>query len=215
MILGGQEFKTKKAVRDYASRILNGSTLGASLAGADFDFVFDLLARHIEADTKVGCGIASLEVENAPGWKNRCFWITRVDGTRTDFGIQSCLNPATHEQNVRSALRTEVADQVTAFRRNAFAQGAVRCAVTGVDLTEALAHVDHAKPHTFIALAQDFLAAHDVASIALAGQGDGDTVLTIVDREIANQWRNYHATHARLRLVSAAANLGLLRRGTR
>ena len=215
IVLGGESFKTQKAIRDRASRIMHATRLGADVEGVDLAFVLDLLARHCESDQKIGCGVASIQVENAPGWSNRCFWITRLDGTRTDFGIQSCLKPASHEQNVRSAMRTEVADQVAAFRREAFSRGPVRCAVTDVDLTDALAHVDHAKPWTFVALAQEFLEGRDVADIKLLGQGDGDTVLTLADRELAARWHAFHAERAVLRVVSAAANLGVLRRGPR
>ena len=52
-----------------------------------------LVKRHDEAGEKVGSGIAHFVVANAPEpyTTQRCFWIVRSDGSRTDFSYQHCL----------------------------------------------------------------------------------------------------------------------------
>lgn len=212
LVLGGVSYKTQKAIRTRAQAIMQGAKMGVPLEGDDLAFVRDLLGRHHEADRKIGCGVATIQVLNAPGWNNRCFWVTRIDGSSTDFGVQSCIQPATHAHDVRSALRSEIVDQIAAFRRAVFAVPPVRCAVTGVFLTEGTSHVDHASPATFAALADEFLRDLDVASITLNGKGDGETTLSLNDRALAARWQAFHKERAVLRIVSAEANTGLLRR---
>jgi len=51
---------------------------GTAIADGD-DFLRDLVAKHTEAEAKIGCGIDYLEArKNA---NNVCFWIIRTDGT--------------------------------------------------------------------------------------------------------------------------------------
>ena len=49
---------------------------------------------HPEAGDKIGPGVDSFSVERAPGrsFGTRCFWVTRSDGTRTEFSYLTCLS---------------------------------------------------------------------------------------------------------------------------
>lgn len=205
--------ESKAKLRARARSTLRAAELGASLSGEDLAFVLELLGKHRNVAQKVGVGVRSIEVEPVPRWgpAARCFWLTRLDGTRTDFGIESCLSAGNRIQDIRSALRSEVADQVIAFSRRAFAAGPVTCPITGEALERETSHVDHVAPRTFLALATEWIERIGEGRIQLDGQGDGETVLRLADRGLAEDWRWQHGARAVLRVVSKRANLSLLR----
>src|SRR5262249_31471879 len=200
ILIGDTCFPSKAAATDAIRRVLYRYPLGATVSDVDHAFLADVLARHPDAAIKIGVGVASFEVEANLG--SRGFWLTRIDGTRTDWSFLSCLTPPTHAQDVVAALRTEVRDQVQRFKAMQFLGGAARCAVTGVTLTIDGAHVDHAIP--FVDLVDAFLTAQQLTVDALDVQPtcDGNTDTRLSDRQVAQQWADYHRNHARLRLVS-------------
>jgi hypothetical protein len=211
IVIGSESFGTKKAATERVRSILYSYRTGETLTPADTLFLAALLSRHPEAELKVGAGIASFQVEsNGP---TQGFWITRVDGSRTDFSFVACLSPPSHASQVKKAFRYAVTDQVRAFKEAAFAGGgAVACAVTGFALGREQAHVDHSP--TFQSLLEWFMAERGIsfADVAVNATRDGDTETVLVDDQLASAWSAFHRANAGLRIVSAAANLGLLRR---
>ena len=210
---GGRSFATKKAAGDAIREVLYRYELSATLSEEDVAFMASVLGNHPEFEQKVGCGVASFQVEsNGP---TRGFWITRVDGSRTDFSFLSCLTPPTAAQDARAGLRSEIRDQVVAFRDAAFASAPLqRCAVTDEVVSATTCHVDHYDP-TFLELVDRFLAAAGltIEQIAVVPTSDGSTETRLANAELIEVWRTFHQTHARLRIVSRRANLSLLRRG--
>lgn len=209
---GEHSFTTKKAATEAIRKVLYAYNPGESLKEEDASFMANVLEHHPEAAMKIGCGVRSFQVEN--NHPTRGFWITRTDGTRTDFSFLSCLTPPTPEMDARKAFRTEVRDQLVAFKANAFSSSAqLACAVTGVLLTSDRCHVDHYEP-TFLELTEQFLASRGVAIVDVQVEPtlDGSTETKLLDRELAKAWAEFH-TRAKLRIVSAHANLSLLRRG--
>jgi len=206
---GGQVLRTKKAARERAREILNGYSIGETLLPKDLAFMLLLFERHPEFDLKRGCGIASVQIES--NWNSRGFWITRVDGSRTDISYRACLSPPTHEQNVRNAMRTEIRDQIWDFRKEHLKPEA-RCSVTDEPLTSNNVHVDHKYP--FEDLLRDFLAAWGLSAdqITIRPTFDKETDTLLADRALAAAWQKYHGERAELRLVTRYANLHLLRR---
>jgi hypothetical protein len=53
--------------------------------------VTDLLQCHVDRAQKIGAGVKRLYVDYAPDHPSLCFWVERVDGVATDFGVPSCL----------------------------------------------------------------------------------------------------------------------------
>jgi len=52
--------------------------------------VLDLLKKHKRTAENIGAGVKHFTVKNAKGG-TRCFYITRVDGSRDDLSIGKCL----------------------------------------------------------------------------------------------------------------------------
>jgi hypothetical protein len=54
--------------------------------------MLDLLSRHPYCEEKIGAGIQSIWSQPNEYWENnRCFYLTRVDGTEIDFSFVKCL----------------------------------------------------------------------------------------------------------------------------
>lgn len=210
--IGDTVFPTKGAARAAIQSVLYRYGIGTTVAADDAAFLADVLNRHPERDAKIGVGVASFQVEQNLG--SRGFWLTRTDGTRTDWSFLSCLTPPTPVQEAKAAFRTEIRDQIRAFRAHAFSGSAPRCPITGDVLTaNDTAHVDHDPP--FDVLLDGFLRSQhvDLSQISVEPTCDEETDTRLTDRQLARDWSTYHHAHARLRVVSRVANLSLLRRG--
>lgn len=210
--IGEIEFKTKKAATAAVREILYRYQPGDTLTDSDAEFMLGVLCRHPEADEKVGCGVSSIQVEqNGP---TVGFWLTRRDGSRTDFSFVACITPPTKEAEAKAAMRLEIRNQIERYRESVFARrDETRCPIGGDTITKATCHVDHASP-TFTELVRGFLTIEGKAlrDVAVLPTTDGSTTTIMADRDLAARWSEYHRAHATLRTVSRAANLSTLRR---
>jgi len=192
--------------------ILYGSAFGQPLAGADHDFLAALLALHPDAPRKCGAGVEHFEVRANPRFPGqRTFWLVRRDGSETDWSFMRCLDGTAPVRGlVQQALRAEVVDQVVEFKQRGLAAGE-RCALTGVPLDDSC-HVDHDAPR-FEELADAFVARHGgYERMAITASEDGLIGRRLTDAVLTSEWRVFHAARARLRLVTAHANLTRPRR---
>lgn len=205
-VVNGIAFATKAAAEKHCSTILNKP----SLSDEDSAFLSALIELHHERDQKIGVGIRRFFVGSDLRFGGRCFWIERIDGTRTDFSFKTCLKPPTHESDVRQALRFLITPQVMAFRDNAFFLASeVACAITGEMVTTDGAHIDHRPPLTFLALIESFLKTMGLTyeRIPVKPTADGDTATYLADDEIGRAWCEYHQANAVLQVVTTRANL--------
>jgi len=211
ILIGDTWYPSKKAAADAVRAVLYRYPVGFSVTGDDAAFLADVLSRHPEATVKIGCGVASFQVERNLG--SLGFWLTRLDGTRTDWSFLACLTPPTHKQEVTAGFRAEVRDEVQAFKTQAFdGIRIVRCPITNEAITITDAHVDHDPP--FERLLSDFLTSitRTIAEITVEPTQDGATDTRLADRALGQAWAAFHRTHAGLRVVSRSANLSVLRR---
>lgn len=206
ILIGDRCFPTKAAATKVCQAILYKYPLGATVDLDDALFLRDLLALHRQAVSKIGCGVASFQVEdNGP---TRGFWVTRTDGTRTDFSFPSCLSPPSRETEALRGFRSEVRDQIVSFRASAFSTTwQVQCVLTGQWVTSDQAHVDHAIPFLDLVVRFLGLVGLDLGAVPVNPTTDGNTETRLLDRELAQSWAEFHRVNAQLRIVSAQANL--------
>ena len=204
--IGEFTFRTKKDASEHIRAILHTTTPGTSVVGGEYDFIRGLLDHHPCAAEKIGCGVATIEVESikgaAPG-----FMLTRTDGSRDDFSYKRCLHgEASHHSRVVQAMRNEVQDQIDAFRRNWFAmQEEPICELTGQKLRMGPeAHVDHLVP--FREITSRFLAAFGGASGVQVTSSQRWPGTELSDRHVAQAWRIVHSRYP-LRVVHRSGNL--------
>lgn len=84
--------------KSFFSTILNRYVIGEKVSDDDAVELLALLERHDEKDEKIGVGIDYFSVNPAPDYPDqRCFWITRADGSRIDFSYQHCLEKKSYD----------------------------------------------------------------------------------------------------------------------
>jgi hypothetical protein len=214
--IGPLFFDSKAAAKRFSREIIQRYADGERIVGPDDLFLRDLVAIHPEASAKIGCGIAYFTTQLDPVWrKNRHFVIVRNAGPPTDVSFLTSIDGSNERRDVFHALRNAVADQVIAFQRAAFANVAPPvCPYTNVVLCDSTAHVDHAPPETFFALATRWMAENDLSimTIALVDNADNQWVRAMRDECQRRSWSIFHQANARLRIISRGANLSQAKR---
>lgn len=197
--IGGITFETKEAAKRHTSQLLRSLPFG-EVADEHVRFLVSLLNRHPKARQKQGVGILGFEVRrNEYGSKG--FWVVRRDGTATDFSYRECISPTSNRTNVLSAFRQEIQYQIIGFKREAWSRE-YTCPITDRPFDFEEGDVDH-EPPLFVDLVERFLGAHGTRlESVLVRDGDGVIGATLLDRSLAQDWREFHKGHARLSLLS-------------
>lgn len=213
IVVGERRFPSKKLASAFVREILYRYDTGKRVSEGDSEFLADLLQLHPQAPQKIGCGVRYFTVEQNDG--SRGFWLTRTDGSRTDWSFLACLTAPTPETEARAGFRTAVRAQVVAFRARFDAANEVAqqvCPITNEALTAANVHIDHEPP--FADLLETFLQDVGLAlgDVKVKPTVDGSTTTELADDGIRLRWEEFHQRTARLRAVSAQANLSILRR---
>jgi len=207
---GDHVFSTKKSATEAIRIVLYRYAIGQAVNDEDSTFLFDLIQLHPEAEQKIGGGIASFSVEQNDG--SRGFWLTRVDGSRTDWSFLACLAPPTSEQEALAGFRSAIRDQIEAFRVSALARSDLRCAVSDEALSAKNIHIDHDPPFQDLLLGFLTQRGMQLALVGVKPTTDGSTVTELADDELRALWTEFHRTNAGLRAVTRKVNLGTLRR---
>lgn len=207
LVLAGNTY-TKKSARERCSKILNAYQFGATISLLDHWFLLDVLQGHGNAENKIGCGVASFQVERHWQFGTPCFWITRVDGTRTYFGYKWCFEKSpSDETRARMGFRSEVVDQIVEFKTATFAgRDRIPCAITGIVIPWDEANVDHEPP--FHVLRDSFLqqVGLSLGQVRIQPWREGESRYLFEDRQLASLWSNFHQQFARLQVISAEEN---------
>lgn len=207
-------FNTKKALLDYTRTILTRYEAGDCLNSEDFDFIRALLDRHPESASKVGCGLAAVQVYIPSLWANsrtrhKGFLAVREDGSTVDFGFHQCISPRNPKSQFNEGCRGAVATQILDFRNKVFRAngGRVLCPCEDRLIEVKDCHIDH-HPVLFIEIVDSFVAQHniDVASVAYE-EVEFASKPKFKDHNLERDWKDFHKKHAILRVISSGANL--------
>ncbi len=90
LVICGELFERKKDLELFLKEMLNRYELGDKLNSQDQLFLSDVLKRHPDAASKIGCGIESFSVRSAE-YGTRCFWVNRLDNSTDKFSFRSCI----------------------------------------------------------------------------------------------------------------------------
>ena len=90
LTIGDQTFRTQTEANTFIQELLNAQPLKAAIPEPHHSFLCSLISRHPRATEKVGPGVQHFTVEFAVHG-TRCFYLTRVDDTKTDFSYFKCV----------------------------------------------------------------------------------------------------------------------------
>lgn len=94
MTIGQRNFETRNAARRFIEELLYSQPLNVAIGEPHHSFLNALISRHPHAEQMVAQGIDHFTVKYAVQGR-RCFCLTRVDGTKTDFSFLQCLSDYT------------------------------------------------------------------------------------------------------------------------
>jgi len=212
---GKHGFTSKAAVKAHGAEIRKRYGYEVTIDDQDdIDFLSELIAGHKEAETKIGVGIARFFVAPPPDYPGECFWIERIDGVKTDFGVPACLDDI--ETINKASLRMSVSSQIEDFRRRAL-NGRVDTFVSeysGREFPIAEADVDHVIP--FDTLIKDFFENKDIdiSTTMLTQSVDRASNPRWKSINLRNEFLEFHSK-AHLRLVHRRENLSDIKKEKR
>lgn len=118
----------------------------------EFEFLMELLKRHPYAENKIGCGVRSFEVVKT-AYNNYGLYLTRLDGSCTDFSWRECLKGTPEDLAMKGAMRKSIEYQIKDYVRDHTHRGQICCLCNEREAE----HVDHVPPNTFEEIAQRFI----------------------------------------------------------
>ncbi len=167
--------------------------------------VTDLLQCHVDRTQKIGSGIKRLFVDYAPDHPSLCFWVERVDGAVTDFGVPACL------QGIgilnRLSFRQLVRPIVHEFKQRRVSLSETFVSdFSGTTFPVSEAHVDHEIP--FDDILADFAKAErfSIETQLLTRNCDASSLPIWIDPALRERFLQHHAKYP-LRLVHRRENL--------
>lgn len=209
---GNFQFRTKKSATEEARRRINKYEFGDRLNIDDELFFTSLISLHSEYINKKGVGIDHIKVER-DFHNNRCLYIHRVDGSKTDCSWTHCIQPASKKSIVLMAFRRAVKEIVYSFKREKLTVVRI-CPEFGTNLSMSNCHASYAYP-SFERLVDNFLHCNNITydSIRLTNPvpEDDDQRGIISCPEITHKWIEYHHKNASIILLSKEANLRRLK----
>lgn len=211
-IIAGHTFETQKDLVAHVQQILRRYMAPARLEGDDAAVMGDLLLRHPRADIKVGIGVAAIWIRRNSGGFGNGFFVERVDGVFVDFSYKQCVRPQTNATKAKFAFRRAIDTQVIAVKKDAFdTVSRLYCPITGEPMLWETAHVDHEPPLTFAALLAEYCALRGVDLDTLELYEPRSGIGKLLSPAMEADWAAWHKERAILRVISAEANMKLVR----
>ncbi|MFE2716980.1 DUF3223 domain-containing protein [Streptomyces mirabilis] len=206
--IGQRRYPTKQAAGDAVRAVLYGYSVGSTVdRPEDHLLLLDLLDLHEEAPDKIGSGVDSFVIAPPLRGPYPGFAVVRTDGTNIDFSYLACLKPPTYRQQVSSAMRAEVKDDVNAYFTSRVAAGSLVSDQSGAQLDYGDTHVSYFRGPTFAEIAATFAATVGGWDAIELNSSTDQGLGTFTDRALAERWCSHHAEHAVLGLLSSQENL--------
>lgn len=231
--IGRFTFETKAKATAFMQKFIDDRKERGSIqefdvwlrSNEDFEFLYALVRRHPHSDNKIGCGIKSFEIVKTV-WNNWCLYLTRQDGSRTDFSWRECLKATPEGQSMVKAMRRAVDLQILEYLETKTFKGQL-CCLCNKAVAE---HVDHVPPDTFEVISGAFLKMQESKPPRKPSQpddrenrvhhkglidtysDDGDLGRRFTDPTIEKEWQDYHRNQAVLRFLCAFCNLSVVKK---
>ena len=206
--IGEHYFPTQSTALDYFKLILNSYKPKDALTGTDFDDVYELIKRHPDGKSKIGKGIKEIYIDKDP-YNGQCFHIKRIDDSTDNFSYKKAVSGEYSSFTIFSkACRKAVELDMQAVKDDFF-QGnpTAKCQETGEQITPETSHVDHRQPNTFSIIVDRFIELNDINIEEIEYITIGKYGKEFKESELAEKFRTYHKTKAKLRVVSKEKNL--------
>ncbi len=203
---------TKAEKKRRVSAMLARYRVGENVVGDDDKWLRELVTAHPDYPQKFGAqgaaGIVRFFVALDGRYKKPGFWFESACGIVDNFSTVVCINGMPPlRSRLLTACRTTVQEDMHAYKAVRFGNSKwAVCDATGEPIHWDDAHVDHIVP--FSQLAGAWVDARPHLTVAdLAEDGVGAVSESFADPALAAEFRQFHAEHAKVRLVAAKVNM--------
>lgn len=194
-------------------RLILYSTDDIVLHVSDFEFLLEVFEGHAEWGQKKGVGVDFISVGLSP-YNTKCFFINRLDGSKTDISFVGAIKNPTPIKKVKSACRFAIREEVINFRKENVVYNETKCPITGYVLTPHNTHIDH-YDLTFDEMFNKWIGQEEIILDYLIEQieetKDNEFETRFKDKDLDANFIKFHNENSKLRAVSSAANLSILR----
>lgn len=210
--IGKLTFDTKKDALEHFKQILNSYNFGEILNAKNFNDVCELLKIHEKSKEKVGAGIKEIEIAEVR-YNTKCFKLIRTDSSVDIFSYTKCINggftPLTKfSRTCRDLIYEDLRNVKLEYFKANSEKGFVKCQETGELCKWEELNVDHRQPNTFSIILDRFIEIKQIDINKIEYEEVIDSVYTLIDKELAKEFREYHKEKANLRIVKKDNNLG-------
>lgn len=203
--LGPYEYESKESLKAKLKTHLANAQDGRVKHPIAHRKLLYLLYMHPRSEEKIGVGVDQFRIASNVKGSGKSFQLVRIDGSIERFSYKTCIDglAPTMRSRVVEAFRFCVRDQLVNFRASVVLP--TTCALTGkVIQNKKELHVDHRVP--FWQLLERFRKENQfsLSAINIAGTGEH---LSIMDPELQERWRTFHAEVAELQPALKEENL--------
>lgn len=203
---------TKKETKEKCKLILNKYNINERVSEEDQVFLLSVFKNHNHWVDKQGVGIAYITVESTSFYNNRCFYLNRLDGTKTDISYVMSISSPSNLEDIRKACRSAISFDIECFKEKNVIYGITKCAITNEILIKGNVHIDH-YDYTFEEVFQKWIKNKDINLLAksLKETKDMEYGTYFKDTSIIEDFRKFHNNNTHLRAVTTNANVSILR----
>lgn len=223
--IGNKEFKFKKDALNYYKEILNSYDFGEILSDEHYNDIIDLLNYDItytdnhpdfedkETDTDENDDyiIENVRIGKVQ-FNTKCFELLYKNG-ETDY-ISYRLRITKPKENLyddfRQAARNAIHNDIRSVKQEYFdnysKKGIVPCQETGVKSNWSELVVDHRQPNTFSVIVDRFIELNKIDLKKVEYITDENNFYLFKDKELSENFKNYHKEKAVLRIVRKECN---------
>ena len=186
---------THKEIIAECRRILNKTTPKSAVTPQEFSFLVSVFSKvPYWQDKTLGLDIVNIH-KNTGSYGTYCFWLERSDGTMVDFSFSKMFACSKHA-DIISALRNAIDPIILEMRENF-----IPFTYNGINVTNPTNAVVHHEDLTFQELAKVWIEQHggeDAIHKKIKRTTCGDTFLYIADKELKNDFINFHNKNTHL-----------------
>jgi len=203
---------TKKEKINKCREILHKYPFGVKILNPDeIEFLLSIFEGHTEWDSKRGVGVDYITTELTK-FNQKCFYLHRVDGSKTDISFTHSITNRSDLHNVKCACRYAIKETIIDFRLRNVVYGETKCPITGEVLTKENTHIDHFNL-TFDELFNEWIKnkPFDYLVDRINETTDDNMETYFTDSFLSELFLIHHNNNTNLRAVSKKANLSILK----
>lgn len=203
--LGLKYFDTRNSAIECFRSMLHNYRKWQRIEGRDAELLGKQIESHPERDEKVDVGIEFVFrkalLDDHSDSSQRCFWVQRTDGSKTDFGFYNCIKgePLPMKAQVMGTMRGDVQKEITTAKRRLFnelknEEGKIQCPVTGEWISYWETHADHQAPMISEIIAKAFIESYRLTweNFSLSEGRDNQSLETFTDPDLILRFQDFH-----------------------